>query len=103
MQALLEKLTGPNERCGFILTDGTIVEIDNIAPEPDRSFIASGEAILKYVDLAVATWHTHPDASSNLSPGDAETFRFWPHCLHHIVGTDGVSTYRVVNHVVMRA
>jgi proteasome lid subunit RPN8/RPN11 len=103
MQALLEKLEGINERCGFILADGSIVEIDNVAPEPEHSFIARGEDILKYIDRVSATWHTHPGSSSNLSQGDAETFLFWPQCLHHIVGTDGVSTYRVENHVVLRA
>lgn len=102
MQALLEKLEGPNERCGFILTDGSIVEIENVAPEPQHSFLAKGEDVLRYIDEVAATWHTHPGGTSNLSVGDADTFKFWPDCLHHIVGEDGVSTYEVRNQVVMR-
>ena len=102
MQALLEKYEGDKERCGFILRNGDIVEVHNIAPEPEHSFLADAADVLKYVNDAAATWHTHPGSGSNLSPGDMETFLFWPQCEHYIVGNDGVACYYVKNNTVLR-
>lgn len=99
---LLALFEGDKERVGFVLDDGTIIECQNIAPEPEDSFDVSGEEILKYCDRAVATWHTHPGAKSNLSVGDADTFVLWPDLLHYIVGIDGVTAYAVVNNSVVR-
>lgn len=104
MQALLEKYEGELERCGLILKDGSVVEVKNIAPEPKNAFYACPEDLLPYLeeDLIAGTWHTHPNASSNLSPGDHETFVFWPDCRHYIVGSDGVSCYVVKDNTVFR-
>lgn len=99
---LLPLFEGDKERVGFVLKDGSIVECENIAPEPEDSFDVAGEEIVKYCDDAVATWHTHPGAKSNLSVGDSNTFLLWPDLLHYIVGVDGVTCYAIKNNSVVR-
>jgi hypothetical protein len=42
-QLLLDLNDGPHERVGFILQDGTVVEIPNISDEPEKSFDVRGE------------------------------------------------------------
>jgi proteasome lid subunit RPN8/RPN11 len=93
--ALLDKYGGNIERLGFILEDGEIVEFENIAPNPQFSFEASAEAVMTFEDRAIASWHTHPGASANLSAEDAVAFKSRPDWLHYIVGNDGVRCFRV--------
>lgn len=91
---LKTRLTDGPERVGFILADGQIVEVKNICQEAENGFEVSGQDLLKYQD-AIATWHTHPDMNSNLSSNDYYGFRNYPDWLHFIVGTDGVSAFKV--------
>lgn len=102
MQQLLDYYEGDNERVGFVLSDGSIVEVKNICHDPKNGFEVSGEDILKFHQDAVATWHTHPGAQSNLSVGDHDTYKMWPDLLHYIIGKDGISTYKVVNGKVVK-
>ena len=95
-ESLLDLYEGQNERVGFVLEDGSLVEVENIAPDPDKAFLVCAEDVIKHED-AVATWHTHPSDTANLSAGDYETFVFFPDMLHFIVGTDGVRSYKVEN------
>lgn len=92
--ALRKKLCDGPERVGFILKTGKIVEVKNVCHEAINGFEVSGEDLIKHQD-AVATWHTHPGQDSNLSTNDWYGFRNWPEWIHLIVGTDGVSAYRV--------
>lgn len=85
---------GP-ERVGFVLTDGTVVEVRNAAPNPDAAFDVAAEDLLAYEDRLAATWHTHPGAPAQLSGADYQAFRAWPHLAHLIVGSDGVRRYAV--------
>lgn len=83
------------ERVGFILKSGEVIEVQNICEKPEEGFDVSGEDIAKYGLDAIATWHTHPNASNNLSMNDHEMFLNWPELSHYIVGTNGVRCYVV--------
>lgn len=45
----------------------------------------------------LATFHTHPGQSANLSYEDYESFMGYPYLTHYIIGADGIKSYRVVN------
>jgi proteasome lid subunit RPN8/RPN11 len=96
-QLLLELNDGPDERVGFILPDGTIIEVQNISDEPEKSFDVRGEDLILYITekQAIATWHTHPNTPSNLSVGDYQTFLAYPKQRHFISGSDGLSEFYV--------
>lgn len=91
---------GP-ERVGFILRDETIVEVDNIAPNPENGFSVRADDIIRYEDEAIATWHTHPNSLANLSAEDYVGFRNYPLLRHYIVGKDGIRCFVVVNDTVV--
>lgn len=80
-----------NERCGLILRDGTIVEIENIHTEPQRGYRMNPEAVLPFitVNAVKGTWHTHPGSDPNLSQEDYAGFLQWPELTHIIVGEIG--------------
>lgn len=85
---------GP-ERVGFILNDNTIVEVTNVASDPMEGFMVSPLNVVKYTEGAAwASWHTHPQALSNLSGDDYYTFQDYFHMVHFIVGIDGVKAYQ---------
>jgi proteasome lid subunit RPN8/RPN11 len=94
---LLSKLQPEDqlEKVGFVLTNGSIVEVENICHDPENGFDVRGEDILKHEDSAEATWHTHPGCDSNLSVGDHETFLGFPHLAHYIIGIDGIRCFKV--------
>ena len=86
---MLETLLQPNdvdERCGLILKDGTIVEIENVAAVPDKSYKMNPVEVIKHADNIAATWHTHPDSDPNLSGADYTGFLGWPGLEHFIIG-----------------
>lgn len=85
---------GP-ERGGFVLGDGFVVERPNASPDPQGSFCLSAEDLIKHEAFAVATWHTHPGASANLSGDDYIAFRNWSNLKHYIIGNNGVRCYAV--------
>lgn len=95
MNSLQSMLTGETERVGFVLTDGTVVEVENIHPDPQNSFRVAGADLREYVPKARATWHTHPGEINNLSVSDYHSFLNYPNLRHFIVGTDGVREYYV--------
>lgn len=98
-------LEGTNERVGFITEDGEVIEVMNICPEPDRGFEVGADDIMKYglARNVVATWHTHPGASSRLSVEDYNAFRNLPRLKHYVIGTDGVSAYVVKQGAILNA
>ncbi|WP_353645774.1 hypothetical protein [Mesorhizobium sp. WSM2239] len=91
---LKAKRTDGAERVGFVLPNGEIVEVENICVEANEGFEVSGADLIKYQD-AVASWHTHPNAKSTLSNNDWYGFRNYPQWTHLIIGTDGVTSYKV--------
>ncbi|MGN6820272.1 MAG: Mov34/MPN/PAD-1 family protein [Sphingomonas sp.] len=100
-------LNNPNERCGFVLHDGTIVEIENCAEDPTRSYLMNSKQALPFIadDEVKATWHTHPQGEPNLSGEDYAGFLGWPDLEHIIIGIrDGkkcMMTYKVEDGVVI--
>ncbi len=100
---LLPLLKDGNERVGFVLKTGEIIEVDNVCHDPVNGFEVSGEDLIKFEDTAAATWHTHPGQGSNLTFGDHESFLNYPALAHYIVGTDGASLYEIKNGKVIIA
>lgn len=96
-------LTDGPERVGFVLTDDTIIEVENVCVDPENGFEVSGEALLEHLPNIAATWHTHPNSSANLSTEDHIGFRNWPAWKHYIVGTDGVRCYAVKRGQIVHA
>lgn len=94
---------GDEERCGFILFGGVIIELPNVHPEPINGFEIDPKAILRYIDQIEGIWHTHPKGSSTLSGEDKLCMEQWPQLDHYIVGEDGVSVYKVTEGVVINA
>ena len=82
------------ERTGFILQDGSIVEVRNICDDPEDGFLIADEDVLKYAEQSYGFWHTHPGVTSNLSGDDYTTFAAWRNLIHFIVGKDGVRAYQ---------
>lgn len=105
---MLETTLKPNdteERCGLILSDGSIIEIDNVADDKTNSYRMDPVQVLPYLDDTVGTWHTHPDTDPNLSGDDYLGFLSWPKLRHSIVGRrDGkvvVQTYKIEDGLVI--
>jgi len=85
-----------NERGGFITADGSVIEVENVHPNKDDYFMFSCEDLDKLEDdNVVATFHTHPNKSANLSKEDYDAFVNWEKLLHFIVGKDKISCYKV--------
>lgn len=100
---MLEQLLQPNdvnERCGLVLSDGTIVEIVNIAEKPEDSYEMDPLGVIPFLSMAEATWHTHPNGTNILSGADYEGFKRWPDLRHHVIGKEGVRSYYVDGEVV---
>jgi len=81
------------ERCGLILFDGTILEVENTHPEPERGFRLPAKEMLKHEENLYGTWHTHPQDTANLSQTDYAGFNQWPKLRHFIIGIDGVRCF----------
>lgn len=84
------------ERGGYITFEGNVFEVTNIHKDKDNYFMFSCEDLDKLSDEKVmATFHTHPDKSSNLSKEDYDAFVNWEKLLHFIIGKDKISCYKV--------
>lgn len=94
---------GAKERCGFVLTGDRIVELDNVAEDPVADFMTRPEDVLEVIDDAIATWHTHPGISAELSVADYHSFIGFPGFTHYIVGADGVNEYYEKDGAILNA
>lgn len=92
--------SGP-ERVGFILDNDEIVEVDNVSVTPEDGFEVSAEDLVRFEGRTVATWHTHPNETSNLSLDDYLGFLNWPDLRHYIIGNDGVKAFVVKGKTVI--
>lgn len=83
------------ERCGLVLKDGTIIEVENKHEEPTNGFRMPVAELVKHEDNLLGTWHTHPMDTANLSESDYMGFANWPDLKHFIIGLDGVRCFEV--------
>jgi proteasome lid subunit RPN8/RPN11 len=93
------------ERVGFVLGNGKVVEVKNISADPERSFMIQTSDIEKYLikqPKLKATWHTHPGKNSNLSVSDYVGFQNYPDVAHYIIGSDGIRKYVVEDGAVLQ-
>jgi len=85
------------ERCGVITAEHRIIEESNRSEFPEHAFVFD-EGVLE--QGAIATWHTHPVTTANLSIDDYRFFQSWPEMIHFIVGPDEVRCYQVQDGIV---
>ena len=91
------------ETCGFILKDGTVIEVANIHPDPTRYFRMSESEIEKHLPEIDIFWHSHPNGNLNLSLSDYFSFTQYPDHKHRIYGFDDkYAEYYVRRGFVMR-
>jgi len=85
------------ECCGIILRDFTLVPLQNHSSTPELNFIMKWEDYEPYRDQIIATWHTHPHESANLSVADYLMFKSNPEWRHFIVARDIIWAYSTRN------
>ena len=67
----------PNELCGFILDNGSIIEIPNSSHNPTSEFRMSARHLSERIgdiNSIIAIWHTHPKGSPHPSKTDIDFF-----------------------------
>lgn len=85
-----------DERGGYITSDWKIFEVENQHTNKSNNFMFSCEDLEKLEsDNVIATFHTHPNKTSNLSKEDYDSFVNWEKLLHFIIGKDKISCYKV--------
>ena len=91
------------ERCGFILKDGSVVEVENESATPSGTFQIS-ESVIEQTGLEniAIFWHSHPSGDVNLSLDDYFNFLQYPDHKHHIYNETGFAEYYVRRGFVMR-
>lgn len=84
------------EKCGFVLRDGQVIETKNICTDPNNGFVISPEHVKEYYSVAYAVWHTHPGGAkyTNLSVEDYRNCRDWPDLVHFIISKDLVKAFQ---------
>jgi proteasome lid subunit RPN8/RPN11 len=97
----LFNLVDPNgeELCGVIMRDGTIKVLENVHPEPRDNFAMDATTLGD--PEVVATWHTHPRSSPNLTVADFRAFRQFPRLRHYIVGLSEIWCYRMQGDILV--
>lgn len=85
---------------GVVLLDGTVVELKNHSPTPDRNLLIARAEVDELVKYAYASWHTHPANNVNLSGTDYRMFQSLPSLKHFIVTETRVRCFSVRNNKV---
>lgn len=85
------------ERGGYINKKGEFIEVVNNHETPMSNFMFGFEDLDILAEDGIATVHTHPNGTSNLSKDDYDSFLNWWELEHIIVGNDGVSCYKVTD------
>jgi proteasome lid subunit RPN8/RPN11 len=86
----------PHELCGFIMVDGSVVEIPNAASDPHRDFSMARHHLVERVpnpQEVYAIWHTHPNGNPQPSLNDMRAVKcgaIQPHWIYLIVTSSGV-------------
>lgn len=67
----------PHEACGFVMDDGSIVEIRNVSPYPARRFAMDRQQVYEKIgdriDAITGVWHTHPSGIPKPTATDIES------------------------------
>lgn len=87
------------ELCGFILNDGSTVEVENLATDSKRDFSFNVENLPNNV---IGFWHSHPNNDENLSTEDYIKFLQFPDFIHRIYTKDSFSEYYVRENLVFK-
>lgn len=58
------------ESCGFVLADGMVVAVDNVAEQRRWQFEIRAEDYARFGDDIAAIWHSHPEGEFVFSPAD---------------------------------
>lgn len=91
------------ERCGFILKDGTQIEVPNVHSDPMNFFKIDQAEIDKYIGDIAIFWHSHPNNNLNLSLTDYFSFLAYPDHKHRIYNSqDQYAEYYVRRGFIMR-
>lgn len=85
------------ERCGTFDVNHKLIEVENRSKNPEFTFAFGIEDL---EDGPVASWHSHPTTTANLSIDDYRFFQAWPEMIHFIVGIDEVRCYQVQDRIV---
>ena len=93
----------PYEACGFIMCDGSIVEIRNVAVNPQRGFHMDYHDMVEKLsgreEFIAGIWHTHPRGTTTPSHTDLNAIKMgavqsnWD---YWIVTADGVHLYEAL-------
>jgi len=79
------------ELCGVISPKKRVRQTKNLSDTPESTFLFDG----KDLEGAIASWHSHPDGTANLSIADYRFFQSWPNQAHFIISSDEVRCYTV--------
>lgn len=91
----------PHEVCGFIMRDGSVVEIPNSAIDPHRDFAMAKHHLVDRVPNpsdVVAIWHSHPNRNPKPSKNDIYAVKcqaVQQHWVYLIVTSDGVFEHQM--------
>lgn len=81
---------------GYITNKNEVIQCENVHPNKYNNFMFSCEDLDKLENESViATFHTHPKKSANLSKEDYNAFLNWEKLLHFIIGQDKINCYKV--------
>ena len=81
---------------GYITDKNEVIKCKNTHPNKENNFMFSCEDLDKLEDEStIATFHTHPKKSANLSKEDYNSFLNWEKLLHFIIGQDKINCYKV--------
>jgi proteasome lid subunit RPN8/RPN11 len=99
------KSAAPYEACGFIMEDGSIIEIKNISLAPLKAFkMCTRDATEKLsgtLDFVAGVWHTHPKGTIHPSAEDLEGIKrgaVQPNWDYYIVTANDVHLYLPANY-----
>lgn len=68
--AALARENPGEESCGFVLANGIVVAVDNVAGDRRREFEIRAEDYARYDGDITAIWHSHPEGEFLFSPAD---------------------------------
>lgn len=92
--ALLANARFPEEACGFVLRDNTVVECRNTADDPVNNFRIDPVDVALWweTEQVAALWHTHPQAPAVPSEEDeriaGESWLAGPYLVYSVTDED---------------